>query len=110
MGHIERVGLGLPHNAQAHHRDAVAAQYAAIVFGSPLHTGHVPQANQVTVASLSNHQPLEIGSGVEQAGDPHGELLAGRFNAAGRKLHVLGPKRLLDIGDGDLLCGHGLAV
>ena len=65
MGHIEGVGFGLSHDSETHHRDTIATQNAAVVFGSPLHTCNVSQTDQVTVASLPNHQPSEIFSGIK---------------------------------------------
>ena len=110
MSHIERVGFGLSHDSKTHHRDPVAAQNAAVVFGSPLHKGNVLQTDQVALEPLPNHQPSEIFGRIKQTCHPNGELFAGRFHAARGKLHVLVAQCLFDVGHRDVLGGHGLSV
>ena len=100
----------MPDDSEAYHGGSVAAQDAAVVFGSPLYTGHVSQTYQVAVVSLSNHQAFEIFSGIEQSRHPNGELFADRFHAACGKFHILFLQCLFDIGDSDAPGCHGLSV
>ena len=108
--HRDRVGGGLLDDPQSHHGHPVAAKEGAVLLGAALHPRHVPQANQIAALSPRDHQAGELLRGRERALHAHAELPGGRFHAARRQLHVLGPQRTLQVRHRDPAGSQGVAV
>ena len=107
--HRHGIGLGLAHHAQANGRFTVGAQHRIIVFHAQRHPGHIAQAQQV-IALATHHQVLECLHGGQAIVRPNGEAAGFRFQLARRQFHVVAAQGLFDIGDGDLVGGHTLAI
>ena len=86
----QRVGGALLDHPQAHHRLAIAAKQAAVLGTGQLDPGHIPEANQVAIIALAQHQLAKVLGSFIAAIHPHDKIPFQGFQGTRGQLHVLG--------------------